>query len=646
MRSLDIWLLVPLAAALATGGWGVARWKWYGLIPAVVLGLLAFAAGPFCKLYLQEYLDPNVPSRPAERILVWLLASAATLVSLTSIWAGYSRGHWFWRLSALAGIPALLASIDAKEPILFCLATMPAIAGGAWLIRSRQDRRRELDEVGAGEPGNRRARWRWSLRDALLVFVIVGLLAVTLRPLIVGDLYFVGQKFLISSVTFIAVSLVATGAGVARLPGRRWLFSLVTLVVMISGFVVHRFLVCDALGLLYYFDLDSRGPAPFISLLALGAAVMTTALVLLSRLYVVVLCSKSLVRKRLASGVLGVAALALIAPLALVYPRMFPSTTKVTPLPPSVTYDRILLAGQKAAAGLYTVGFKAAPVVKEAKAALAEPGNVWFSRREFRENELSWEYHRSFHWESMLCIMLEKETVKAEQAGRSSECLELAILQWRLGRVLRRGGVYMDWAQGYRAEAYGCGAVSHAADKLSDDECRRALAEVRQSLEDRPDVGTVLAYNTYWKGACFGWREDLDRSARWLAGENPNPIHAWEDTRQLQNLDQRGLLRLQLMETRLALEVFRREHGHWPPGLRDLVPKYLPAMPLDPYSAAPLIYRPQDESFLLYSVGPDGGDNGGRLSSYEYDMKLKGFDIDWDMDHRIQVNSWPRQEKP
>jgi hypothetical protein len=329
--------------------------------------------------------------------------------------------------------------------------------------------------------------------------------------------------------------------------------------------------------------------------------------------------------------------------LALVYPRMIPPITKVAPLPPSVTYDRIQMAGKKAWS-FRTVGFNAAPIVKEAKAALAEPGNVWFNLREFRENELSLNWHGSPANQQSLSMVLEMETAKAEQAGRFSECLELAILQWRLGRILRRGGIYMDWAQGCHAESYGCGAICHAADKLSDDECRLALAEVRQSLEGRPDVETVWAYHTYWYRGCFGWREDLHHSALWLAGEKPDVFILQIDKQRFQNLDKRGLVRLQLVETRLALELYRRENGQWPAGLKDLVPKYLAAIPADPFSTSSLIYRRQDDRFLLYSVGPDGRDNGGRQNSEEYSWKLDGFDIDWEMDHRIQTLLWPRKK--
>jgi hypothetical protein len=464
----------------------------------------------------------------------------------------------------------------------------------------------------------------------------VGLLAAALRPLTVGNLYFDRQDYLVSSVTFIAISLAAAGAGVARQAGWRLVFGLLTLVLAIGGFVLHGLLMCDALGLVSYFSIDSHGPA----LLALGVAALTTVVALVSQLYVVATCSKSLPWKRLARGLLAVAALVLVTPLAIIYPRMIPPAAKINPLPPSVTYDRVQLAGEKAT-GLNTPGFNAASIVKEAKAALAEPGNVWYPTREFREDELSLGYSVPLNKVWLLSIVLKNDADQSEQAGRFSQCLELAILQWRLGRVMRRGGGRWEWDQGYRAETYGCGTVSYAVDKLSNDECRQALVEVRQSLEDRPDVETVMAYNAYWLRACFGWRNDLYNSAWWLAGENPTAIYYHVDEEQFRNLDRLGLLRLRLMEARLALELYRREHGKWPADLQDLVPKYLAVKSADPYSTTSLIYSCQDERFLLYSVGPDGRDNGCRKSSNEEDMKLDGFDIAWDLDQ----NSWVRQKK-
>jgi len=61
-----------------------------------------------------------------------------------------------------------------------------------------------------------------------------------------------------------------------------------------------------------------------------------------------------------------------------------------------------------------------------------------------------------------------------------------------------------------------------------------------------------------------------------------------------------------------ALAAYRADRGTYPADLGALVHKYLPAMPEDPFSAGPLRYKREEAGFLLYSVGPNGKDDGGR----------------------------------
>jgi ABC-type transport system involved in multi-copper enzyme maturation permease subunit len=63
----------------------------------------------------------------------------------------------------------------------------------------------------------------------------------------------------------------------------------------------------------------------------------------------------------------------------------------------------------------------------------------------------------------------------------------------------------------------------------------------------------------------------------------------------------------------LAAERYRRQHGTWPASLSDLVPALLPALPIDPLDGQPLRYRRLRDGVVIYSVGPDGIDNGGNL---------------------------------
>lgn len=63
----------------------------------------------------------------------------------------------------------------------------------------------------------------------------------------------------------------------------------------------------------------------------------------------------------------------------------------------------------------------------------------------------------------------------------------------------------------------------------------------------------------------------------------------------------------------LAAERFRVANGRWPETLAELTAKYLPEVPLDPFDGAPLRYRKTPEGALVYSVGPDGKDDGGKI---------------------------------
>jgi hypothetical protein len=63
----------------------------------------------------------------------------------------------------------------------------------------------------------------------------------------------------------------------------------------------------------------------------------------------------------------------------------------------------------------------------------------------------------------------------------------------------------------------------------------------------------------------------------------------------------------------IGIERFRLAHqGKIPDKLDDLVPAYLPTVPLDPFDGQALRYRRMEQSFLAYSIGSDGEDNDGK----------------------------------
>jgi len=95
--------------------------------------------------------------------------------------------------------------------------------------------------------------------------------------------------------------------------------------------------------------------------------------------------------------------------------------------------------------------------------------------------------------------------------------------------------------------------------------------------------------------------------------------------------------------TAIALKRYQLKHGGYPPDLSSLVPEFLPAVPLDPVDGQPLRYRPQaNGTFLLYSVGPNGKDDGGNPS---LEKGVEGSNFYWLNPHVLDW-VWPQPATP
>jgi hypothetical protein len=74
-----------------------------------------------------------------------------------------------------------------------------------------------------------------------------------------------------------------------------------------------------------------------------------------------------------------------------------------------------------------------------------------------------------------------------------------------------------------------------------------------------------------------------------------------------------GLARPRCAAVALALERYRLDKHRWPETLADLVPEYLREVPADPFDGAPVRYRRLPDGVVVYTLDPDGNDNGGQL---------------------------------
>jgi len=74
-----------------------------------------------------------------------------------------------------------------------------------------------------------------------------------------------------------------------------------------------------------------------------------------------------------------------------------------------------------------------------------------------------------------------------------------------------------------------------------------------------------------------------------------------------------------LLQAALALHEYRAQHGILPESLAEVHIEGLP-IPDDVFSGKPFVYRRQGSRYTLYSIGPDGEDDGGALGSRSGDI--------------------------
>jgi hypothetical protein len=79
------------------------------------------------------------------------------------------------------------------------------------------------------------------------------------------------------------------------------------------------------------------------------------------------------------------------------------------------------------------------------------------------------------------------------------------------------------------------------------------------------------------------------------------------------NVMDRTAMHSNLTQLAFALAGYRADHGGYPEKLADLAPQYIPGIAKDIFNNdADLRYARQADGYLLYSVGPNGRDDGGR----------------------------------
>jgi hypothetical protein len=206
-----------------------------------------------------------------------------------------------------------------------------------------------------------------------------------------------------------------------------------------------------------------------------------------------------------------------------------------------------------------------------------------------------------------LARVLSAEGRLAEMENRPADAARSYVDAIHLGSAMSAGGLIINRLVGIACEGVGSIRLVKLLPKLNCEQVRPLIADL-QKIDD----------------TTVPWREVVqneNRFARAELGRYPNPIklvsEVWQarDTRRA-SAEHHDLAaaRLRLLIVELALRAYRCDEGKEPGSLTQLVTKYLQHLPMDPFSGNPLVYRAAGTNWVLYSLGPDRVDDGGKPS--------------------------------
>ncbi len=245
-------------------------------------------------------------------------------------------------------------------------------------------------------------------------------------------------------------------------------------------------------------------------------------------------------------------------------------------------------------------------------------------------------------------------------SGDTNGALQSNLDTLQMGHDIQRGGGLIPALVGIAISAIARGNTGGTIEHLNAAQCKSAARRIEKLLANRWRLDQALTENKWATQAGLieifgkrGWRNDffgkeinpLQRlrsytfskqqimddvgtiadqqiaNARLPYTQKGAPLQTNDPFAEMliSGLDRarvneaRGLMGDDTLMLQLALRAYKLENGVYPPNLKALAPNYLNAVPADPFGdGEALRYKVSGKTYVLWSIGPDGKDGGGK----------------------------------
>lgn len=556
---------------------------------------------------------------------VWLIASTFAIYGLVALWATNGRRHWFFRQLIGIGFVSLPLSIGAGSLVLALGMESVTVLCGVAVFRTIQRRRSlrssllqgEVDQAGGSTV------WQLSLIDVLTVVALIAIALGVLRQTRWQGGYAWREALVLGP----AFGLVTLASAWATACTSKWWIRLVGTGITIPTIGLAIDPLCGLTAVSMYWEIRPGPRWWHIS--------MATGFLVVSCLAIAQWNTRScgeLNAKSVGGGpfkksqcfVKCLAATILVALLAFPPCAVAYRFLVTTPIPDvdlqgqniwlklnevGAEIDKKDLqdprSGQLSLTMLRRFARKNEDKLAVARTLLDTPCWAVVDYDQYRDEKLlkmTDTYSQAKDSFVSLALGFYNSGILEAAEGHHDEAARRYLEVVRLCESWPRGGTllfhFRPWAS---VEIYGLVPLESLQPVLTADICLQAIAELKSCESTRESLHAILQRDRAVNDRMDHWESRLVSIMDEFSGLEA----LLENSQKRRDMQSRRLL------LALAMRCYYLDHGNFPQALGELTPQYLDSVPLDPFSGSIFVYRRLPDGFLLYSIGPNGRDDGG-----------------------------------
>lgn len=530
-----------------------------------------------------------------EIALATLLVSSLSSVGLLALWAATSQRHWFLRTAVFLSVISLLLLVPAIDPwYAFLVEGLVVLAGTrTYLWWTRED----------GAPPRTSFSIATLLQVTAVIAVVTALLAGTYqenegvlwKTVVPTGLY---AGFLVLIVAWLI-------HGRARLWNRilASLGSVVVSTVFIWWWEPSEISLILSYGDTSNFFSSSEGWSPSQWLLLTSCIICLLVIALR-------------IQRREQNLLLFLFVAILATPSIYVYCYLMnPTPMPATSLPSPNGYDTLVRAATEIECR--EISFYDETAIEVLKSAVEERAELYLQAEEALMEDVMVPLDYSYDDIDTDAGMALRNLMRAfaaqsrvSVANRDYDrALKYEVLSVELGTKSSQGGVLIHWLIGTAIKGDTYRRLYEMLDRLNAEQCLALSSALTKFEIGDEEFASMLHRERIWSEHALGYTGHLPLILMEMLGED------YFGSLQIEKVRNRGLVESRLLRCELALHAFKQREKRYPRRLSELVPDYIPKVPIDPFdpNSERLQYRKKDEGYELYSVGPNEIDEYGEM---------------------------------